>query len=165
MAAASVSVIRGSPSCLLPLWEALQDLQVSLSQATFKLLSVRDLGTCEILHAPFKSRVYVSCSPLALPYASPTGLQSQHSGGLSSQCRTPGLRSLIWGPELSLLGENPCSCDYTLVCGMPTGGVGLDYTVSPPLLPVSLWFLLYIFSCEKSFLLVFRSVSSIVICK
>ena len=55
----------------------------------------------------------------------------------------------------SLLGKNICNCVYPRVCGLPAGGVGLDHR-SPPLLPVS-WFLLYIFSCRKSFLLVFRS--------
>ena len=42
------------------------------------------------------------------------------------------------------------------------GGIGLDYTVSPPLLLVS-WFLHFIFSCRRSFLLVFMSFSSIVV--
>ena len=38
MAAASVYVPRVSPSCLLPLQEALQDQQVHLTQALFKCL-------------------------------------------------------------------------------------------------------------------------------
>ena len=29
---------------------------------------------------------------------------------------------------------------------------GFDYIISPPLLPVSLWFVLFDFSCRKSFL-------------
>lgn len=64
----------GSPSCLLPLWEALQDQQ---TQALFKLLSLCWDLECEILCAHFKSRVSVSYSPLALLYSSPIGLQSQ----------------------------------------------------------------------------------------
>ena len=41
--------------------------------------------------------------------------------------------------------------------------VGLDYTMSlPPTPPVSLWFLLYIFSCGKSFWFIFMSFSQIV---
>ena len=38
MAAASVSTPRENPSLLLPLWETLQDEQVGLTQAPFKLL-------------------------------------------------------------------------------------------------------------------------------
>ena len=34
-------------------------------------------------------------------------------------------------------------------------GMGLGYIASLPLLSISLWFLFHIFSCEKSFLLVF----------
>ena len=45
------------------------------------------------------------------------------------------------------------------------GGVGLDYTVSLPLLPISLWLLFYILSCGKSFLVVFSPFSQIVALK
>ena len=38
MSVASVTVPRGSPSCLLLLWEALQDQQVGLTQAPSQLL-------------------------------------------------------------------------------------------------------------------------------
>ena len=38
MAATIASIYRVSSSCLLPLWEALQDQQVSLTQAPFELL-------------------------------------------------------------------------------------------------------------------------------
>ena len=49
-----------------------------------------------------------------------------------------------------------------LFLGCPPWGMSLCYTVSTLLLPVSLWFLLYIFSYRKSFLLVLRSFSLIV---
>ena len=39
----------------------------------------------------------------------------------------------------------------------PPRGMGPDYTTSPSLLPVSLWFLLYIFSRRRPFLPVFQS--------
>ena len=38
-----------------------------------------------------------------------------------------------------------------LLVGHQPGSVGLDYTVSLPLLPIWLWFLLYTFSCRRSF--------------
>ena len=53
-------------------------------------------------------------------------------------------------------------CNYPLVCGSHTEDMGLDYIVSPPLLPVLLWFLLHIFNCKWSFLIVFGSFSSII---
>ena len=77
MATTSVYVLRVSPSCLLPLLEALQDQQVSLAQATFKLLLLPWVSECEILRTSFNSGVSESYSSLALLNASPTGLQSQ----------------------------------------------------------------------------------------
>ena len=41
MVATSVSIHTGSPCCLLALREALQDQQVGLTQAPFKLLPLR----------------------------------------------------------------------------------------------------------------------------
>ena len=50
----------------------------------------------------------------------------------------------------------PLPYNYSPVCGLPTPGVGvhmgLDYMVNPPLPSISLWFLLYAFSC-RSFLI------------
>ena len=67
----SVYISRVSASCLLPLLEALQDQQVSLTQAAFKLLLLNWVSGCEILHTPFNNGVYESFSSLN---ASPTGL-------------------------------------------------------------------------------------------
>lgn len=39
--------------------------------------SVLGLEACEVLCEPFKTKVFVSYNPPALPYASPTALQSQ----------------------------------------------------------------------------------------
>ena len=114
---------------------------------------------CDILCMPFKCEVSLSCSTLALPYANPTGLQSKMFWGLNFLVRDPGLGSLMWGLDPSLLGENLYNCDYPFACESPTWGCGLDYTMSLPLLPILLWLLLYNFSCGKSFLLVFRSFS------
>ena len=83
-------------------------------------------------------------------------------GGSSLQCRTPGLGSQMWGSEPTLFQENLYDCDHLLFCGSPTWQCGLNYTMSLPLLPISWRFLLYTFSCGKSFLLVFRSFLSIV---
>ena len=39
--------------------------------------------------------------------------------------------------------------DYSLSVGCLPRGVGLDYTLSPSLLPISVWFLHYIFTCAS----------------
>ena len=68
MASASVCVSRGSCSCLLPLGEALQDQQVGMTQAPFKLLPL-----CWILeHARF------CMHPLRAESLFPTALQLSH---------------------------------------------------------------------------------------
>ena len=164
IAAASIFVPRRCPNCFLSLQEALQDQQGGLTQASFKVLPLcKDSEHVRFLCAPFKSRVLFSYSPLALPYASPAGLQSLAFRGLITPVQDPqagepnaGLRPLTpWGEPLQLW---LFSCLW-IACPR---GMNLDSTVSPLLLPISLWFLLCIFSCGKSFLLVFRSFSSIV---
>ena len=101
----------------------------------------------------FKGGDLISHKPQVFPNVNPTGPQSQAFGGSSSWCRTHGLRSTIWGSDPSLLGRNLCGCNYPLVCGSPTQGCGSQLTAILPLLPISLWFLLYNFSWRWSFLL------------
>lgn len=64
----------------------------------------------------------------------------------------------MWGLDSLLLREN-----LSIVIILPF--VGLDYTTSVPLLAVSLWFLLYVFSCRRSFIPVSRSLSWILLCR
>ena len=109
--------------------------------------SVLGLVACEILCVPFKSGASVSYSPLTLLYTSPAGLQSQM---FWVPVQDPRLGRLMPGLDPSLLGENLCDWDYPPFCGCLPRGVGLDCTTSPPLLPVSLWLLLYFFNCGKS---------------
>ena len=101
--------------------------------------SVLGLGVCEILCAPFKGGVSLSYSPLALLYSSPAGLQSH----------------MFWGvvfPVQDLrLGRTSAIVILFPFVGCLPGSVGLDYTMSVSLLPISLWFLLYIFSCGNLF--------------
>ena len=90
-------------------WAArsLQDQQVGLTKASFKLLLLPWGQECKISCAPFKSEVSISSSPLkvspppALLKVSPAGLQSQMLWGLifpvqdpwAGKCNT-GLRPL-----------------------------------------------------------------------
>ena len=77
--------------------------------------------------------------------------------GLPSWCRTTGLGSPVWGSDFSLLWNNLCTYDYPPVVDTLPWAVSLNYTASPPPLPISLGFLLCIFSYGKSFLSTFRS--------
>lgn len=63
--------------------------------------------------------------------------------------RTPGLGSLMWGLDYSLLRENICSVIILLLMRCPPVGLGLEYMAPLPLLLHSLWFLLYILSCRR----------------
>ena len=124
MAATSIYVPRGSSGGLLPLWQASPSSTSGTDLGSFQITpSVLGLRACEILLLLFKSRVSVSYSPLALSYASPTGLQSQMLWGLIFWCNT-GLGSPVWGLDPSLLGENLCNCDCSPFCMSPTWGCG-----------------------------------------
>ena len=81
MAAASIYVPSGSPSCLLPLLEAPQDQQVGLTKAPFKLLLPLVSEHVRFCVCPLRVES-VSHSPLALLKIIPTDLQSQMFWGL-----------------------------------------------------------------------------------
>ena len=120
--------------------------------------SVLGLRVSEFLCTPYKTEGAVSYSPLALLDVSPAVYQSQRYGGSSSPCSYPRLGSPLWGLELPLLR----GCDIPPTCGFQCWGVCPSQIMCPPLLPVSVWLFLFIFSCGKSFLLVFGSFSEIV---
>lgn len=98
--------------------------------------------------------IYFSLFPTAFQIfhtQAPLAFTARCSGGSSSLFRTPGLGAPWGAGDPALLGEKPCNCDYPPVCGIPHPGCEcwLDHVSVPPT-----WFPLYIFSCEKSFLLV-----------
>ena len=163
MGAANLCVPKGSPSCLLPLQEALQNQQMGLTLAPFKLPPL--LWDSE--HVRFcmsqKSGIYVSYSPPALQYASPIGLHSQMFLELIFSVLDP------WGREsdVELRSLTPWGRTTAIVIILPFVGhlprnVGLHYTESLPFLSISSWLLLNIFTYGQSFLVVFMSFSSIV---
>ena len=84
MASASIYVPRGNFGCLLLLQEALQDQQMGMTQAPFKLLPLLWVLEQVILHAFCHSGISLFYSLLALIYTHPTGLQSQPFRGLIS---------------------------------------------------------------------------------
>ena len=150
MAGTSIYVLWGSPSCLLTLQEAFQDQQVSLTQAPCRLLLLYWVSVCvRFCECPLRLEHEAFC--LSQTQALLT-FKATHSGGSPSWWRIPGLRSLMWGSDPSLLWEDLCNCDYPSICGLPSVGYYLSHCSS----------FLYIFGCVKSFLLVFRSFSSLV---
>lgn len=154
MTATSSCVPKGNLTCHLPLQEAkiLPRFSGSDLGVIHITASVLDLGVCEILPASFKSGVSLSSSPLALLFASPTGLQSQMFRELIFLTQGPqtgepnlGLSTLVlWGKSLQLWLFSHLWV-YWLGCG---------FWLYSVFVPISLWFLFYIFTCRISFLLV-----------
>ena len=152
MADISICVPRGSPSCLLPLQASLQDQQMDLTRSIFKRLLPCWYSECvRFLHASFKNRVSVSYSHPALLFWNHLTFKGRHSDGSSPQSRTSRLGSLMWHSDPWLLWRTSALVITLLFVGCLPESIGLGYTTSSPFLPVLLWFLLYIFSCEKSF--------------
>ena len=95
-----------------------------------------------------KNEVFISSSPMALLELSLTCFQNQmlwesvfllpelRSGQPDRKLRTPSIRKQVFSSLLVI----------------HLGNTGFNFIRSPPLLPVSLWFLLYVFSCGTSFL-------------
>ena len=164
MAAASVYDHRGSPSSLLPLQEAHQDQQVGQTQNPFKLLSLHWVSECVRFCMCFirvesllPTVLWFSCRQVPLAF------KARHSEGLASWLQDPQSGELNVDLEpLTFWGRISTIVIIFLFVGHLHGCVNLDYTTSLLLLPISLWFLLYIVKCGKSFKLVFRSFSSIV---
>ena len=114
-------------------------------------------GACEILYAPFKSEVY-----FPWPSGSSKIKACQPSKPNVLVDHLPGAGLLGWG---ALYGAQiPTSLGRTsvIIIILPFVDIGIDYTTCPPLLLILFWFLLYIFRCRRSFVLVLWSVSSVV---
>lgn len=107
------------------------------------------------------SKSSTSPSPSAVEHlhSSPIGLQSQISGGSSSQWQTPRLGSLMLGSELSLLWQNLYNIIILQFEDCPPGvgwGMGFDYIISTPLLPSPrVCFFLMFLVVEYLFLIVY----------
>ena len=119
-----MSVSSVSSSCLLPLWEALQDQQVGLIQALFKLLFLPWVLEHVRFCVHFLRVESISHSPLALLKLSPAGLPSQTFWGLIFPVQDPwAVESDVGFRYHLLLGENLCNCKSS-ICGVPTWGYG-----------------------------------------
>ena len=93
---------------------------------------------------PFKSEFSITPGPLGLPIISPTGLQSQMLSGLVFLLQDPKAQTSQSFVRISAV--------IIVLPFMNCSPGVLDLTISvmtPPLLTVSLWFLLYIFSCRS----------------
>ena len=118
-------------------------------------------GWVRFLRPRFRSRFSVSYNLLSIQYASSTDFQSQTFWGLVFLFQDPqaGEPNVAFGP-LAPWGRNSTIVIFFLFVGHQPRGLGPDYVSFPPLLPISC-FLLHVFSCGKSFLLVFRLLSYI----
>ena len=100
--------------------------------------SALSFGGCEILRVPFKSDISIFHIPLGFLKESHIGLQSQMTWGLLFLVQDP------WAEEPNvqlqlLLRENLCNR-----VGRSSHIMGLDHTMSLLLLPILLWFHLYL---------------------
>ena len=161
LANSSVHMVKGAPQngccqCLCPQGE-LQLLSASLSSADRSdtgssqiTASALSPGVCDILCAPFKSKISIFPSPLGFLKVSSTLLQSQILWELIFPLQEPqaGEPNMRLRPLTPL--EEPLQCNYSPICRLPAQGYGIDYIVSLLLLPISLWFPFYTFSCRRS---------------
>lgn len=145
MAATSVYVSRMISSCLLPLQGALQDQQVGLTQRPFNSLFLPWV----------QEHVRFCVWPLKVESQFPTTpLLSQNKPRLERnflETILPGAGPLGWGIDVKIFGETSIIIIIpSFVCNLHRYRV-LKYTVTPSILPILLWFLLYIITC-RSFL-------------
>lgn len=109
---------------------------------TFGLCALQTVGFLwgprgsESVCESFWSKMSFSSSPLVHLDVSPVGFQSQTFGGSSLQCRSQGLRCLMWGMNPSLIGQKLHICEIPSVWGWGYGMSG--ETMSLPLLPFSI---------------------------
>ena len=98
--------------------------------------------SCETLCTPLKSGEV----PLALLKVSPTGLQSQTLWGLIFPVQDCWARKMTWAQTSYSLEKTSETIIILWFVGCLLWCMGLDCITSLLVLPVSLWFLLYIFS-------------------
>ena len=96
----------------------------------------------------FKSKVSVYPSPVGSPKLSSIGPESQMLWGL----KFPVQDSQAGEPNMGLRSLTPAIRFFSSLWVTHPEGMRLDYSTRLLLLPVSLWFLLYVFSCRRSFL-------------
>ena len=104
MSAPSIFVPKVSRSLAPLLRETLQDQQVGLAQAPVKLLLLPWVLVCMgfcLCH--FKSKVFISPSPVGLLQLSPAGLQSHVLGA-----HLPSARPLSWGARCGAQDSHSC---------------------------------------------------------
>lgn len=120
-------------------------------QITAYILGLR---MCEIFMFPLRVESISHC-PLVLQKARSLTFKAWHSG-VSSSCVGLWIRGAQCRSWICYSLGGPLQLFILMFVGHSPGGLGLDYSMSL-LLPISSWFLLYIFTCRGSFLLVFMS--------
>lgn len=128
-------------------------------------VSLLGLGAYGTWHAPFKNKVTVSYSPPVLPYASLICLQSLMLWGFILMVQMPVLGAQCRAQKTWFLGRSSAVLIILQLEAQLPRDVGLDNTMSLSFQHIPLWFLLYIFICGKTFLLVFRWLNQWLLCK
>ena len=117
--------LGGVPSCLLLLQEALQDQQMGLTQASFKLLPLHwDSEHVRFCVCPLRVESLLPITLWLFQTWTLLVFKAGHSFGSSSQCSTPGLGSPVWSLDRSFLGEYLGYCNIPPICGSSPQGCG-----------------------------------------
>ena len=128
-ATARLYIPRLSFNCLLPLQDILQYQQVGLIHGLFKvLLLLRVSEYVRFLCALYETDLHFPALFLPWKYVS-LAFKVRHSGGLTFMLWDP-----MWSLGLSLLGRSSAIIVILLLIDRLPGGVGLDCTMSSPLL-------------------------------
>ena len=138
---------QGSPKWLLPLsvspgWALWLCLSGRLTQAHFRF-SPLPWGLEWVTYSVCLLRVSISPSPLALPHSS-------SKPNFSRPC-LPGAKSLVWGAWCGAQIPRSMGRQLRLCFSLCVAHLGLNYTMFPPLLPITMWFLPCICSCRNLF--------------
>lgn len=90
---------------------------------------------------------------LSVSQALSLAFEVKHSQNSPSLHRKPESGPSTGTPTPQLLAEIICKCKHSHGCGLLTQSISIDCTVTLPHLPVSLQFLLHVFSYRRYFLI------------
>ena len=123
-----------------------------MSMFPFKLLplcwSSEGMSQSKSVYRPFKRNSWDSRRPLSNSATTPTGFYSQKLWGLLFLALKPWAGDQVWSWDPSLLRGEFCSWDIPPDFYLSHVSVGLACYMSPPLLSVLMWLLLYFPGCR-----------------
>ena len=130
---------------------------MGLTQVPFKLLLLPWILESVELCEPFKNEVSISPQSSDSPKSKPPWLSNSNV----LEAHLPCIGALGWGDHCGAQTTHSLGRIILPFVGRLLGDISLDYIASLPLPSILLWFVLYIFTCRRSFPLVFMLFSLI----